>query len=100
MLEAFKAAGLDRNTLTVFFSDNGPRANAEARSFQETERRCGTSGGPACCGAEGHHLGGEACASRGLCAGLTAFRRRVRRRWLPSWISFPTFVHAAGGRIL
>jgi arylsulfatase A-like enzyme len=37
VLDALKAANVDRNTVTVFFSDNGPWANATARSFQETQ---------------------------------------------------------------
>ena len=37
VLDALKASNLDRNTITVFFSDNGPWANATARSFQETQ---------------------------------------------------------------
>lgn len=37
ILNSLAALGLDRNTVTVFFSDNGPWANAEARSFQETQ---------------------------------------------------------------
>ena len=37
VLDALKAHGVDRNTLTVFFSDNGPWSNAAARSFQETQ---------------------------------------------------------------
>jgi arylsulfatase A len=37
VLDALKSSGVDRNTVSVFFSDNGPWANATARSFQETQ---------------------------------------------------------------
>ena len=37
VLDALTSSGLDRNTVTVFFSDNGPWTNATARSFQETQ---------------------------------------------------------------
>jgi arylsulfatase A-like enzyme len=47
VLAELKALNLDRDTLAVFFSDNGPWSNAPARSFQEGQTLWDTgSAGP------------------------------------------------------
>ena len=87
VLDALNAAGLDRNTLTVFFSDNGPWANAEARSFQETQTLWDVGWAGLLRGTKGTTWEGGMRVP-GICAGLPAFRpAECRRRWLPSWIS-------------
>jgi arylsulfatase A-like enzyme len=99
VLDALKASGVDRNTITVFFSDNGPWANAEARSFQETQTLWDV-------GWAGLLRGTKATTWEGGVrvpgilrwpSGIPA--ERVSADMVSELDLFPTLVHAAGGRI-
>ena len=99
VLDALKASNLDRNTITVFFSDNGPWANAEARSFQETQTLWDVGWAGLLRGTKGTtweggvRVPGIVRWPDGIPAG------RVSADMASELDLFPTFVHAAGGRI-
>src|SRR6478672_449860 len=99
ILDALKASNLDRNTITVFFSDNGPWANAEARSFQETQTLWDVGWAGLLRGTKGTTWEGGVRVPGilrwpdGIPAG------RVSADMVSELDLFPTFVHAAGGRI-
>ena len=99
VLAELKTRGLDRDTMTVFFSDNGPWSNAPARSLQESQTLWDTGSAGLLRGAKGMTWEG-------------GMRVPAAIRWpgrIPAGQSssqmtseldlFPTFVSAAGGRI-
>ena len=99
VLDALNTAGLDRNTLTVFFSDNGPWANAEPRSFQETQTLWDVGWAGLLRGTKGTTWEGGVRVPGilrwpdGIPAG------RVSADIVSELDLFPTFVRLAGGRI-
>src|SRR5262245_39206116 len=99
VVEALKTAGLDRNTLTLFFSDNGPWANAEARSFQETQTLWDVGWAGLLRGTKGTTWEGGVRVPGilrwpdGIPAG------RVSADMVSELDLFPTFVRLAGGRL-
>ena len=96
---ALKAANLDRNTLSVFFSDNGPWANAAPRSFQETQSVWDVGwagllrGTKATTWEGGVRVPGILRWPAGIPAG------RVSADMVSALDLFPTFVRLAGGRV-
>jgi arylsulfatase A len=99
ILDALKGANLDRHTITVFFSDNGPWANATARSFQETQTLWDV-------GWAGVLRGTKATTWEGgmRVPGIVRWPEAIPAGRVSADITseldlFPTLVHAAGGAI-
>jgi arylsulfatase A-like enzyme len=99
VLQALKDAGADRSTMTVFFSDNGPWANATARSFQETQSLWDVGWAGLLRGTKGTTWEGGMRVPAiirwpdGIPAG------RVSAEMASELDLFPTFVHLAGGGV-
>ena len=99
VLDALRTAGLDRNTVTVFFSDNGPWANATARSFQETQTLWDVGWAGLLRGTKGTTWEGGMRVPAivrwpdGIPAG------QVSAEMASELDLFPTFVHLAGGTV-
>ena len=99
VLDALRANGLDRNTLTVFFSDNGPWTNATARSFQETQTLWDVGSAGLLRGTKGTTWEGGVRVPGiirwpdGIPAG------RVSADMVSALDLFPTLVRLAGGKI-
>jgi len=99
VLDALKASNVDRNTVTVFFSDNGPWANAEPRSFQETQTLWDVGWAGLLRGTKGTTWEGGVRVPaivrwpEGIPGG------RVSADMVSELDLFPTFVHAAGARM-
>lgn len=98
VLAALKAQGVDGSTVTVYFSDNGPWTNAQARSYQEGQTLWDT-------GSAGPLRGSKATTwEAGLrVPGVIRWPDRIQ----PGRVSadpvsamdlYPTFVRLAGGR--
>jgi arylsulfatase A len=99
VLDTLKGVNVDRNTITVFFSDNGPWANATARSFQETQTLWDVGwagllrGTKATTWEGGMRVPGIVRWPDGIPPG------RVSADMTSELDLFPTLVHAAGGTI-
>lgn len=92
-----KELNLDRRTVTVFFSDNGPWSNAPARSFQEGQTLWDT-------GSAGPLRGAKATTWEGgmRVPGIVRWpdaipAGQVSSQMVSELDLFPTFVHLAGG---
>jgi len=99
VLGALRDAGVDRNTVTVYFSDNGPWSNAEARSYQETQSLWDVGwagllrGTKATTWEGGVRVPGIVRWPAGIPAG------RVSADMASALDLFPTLVHVAGGKV-
>jgi arylsulfatase A-like enzyme len=99
VLDALKASNLDRNTISVFFSDNGPWANATARSYQETQTLWDVGWAGLLRGTKGTtweggvRVPGIVRWPEGIPSG------RVSADMASELDLLPTLVHVAGGRI-
>jgi arylsulfatase A-like enzyme len=96
---ALKAAGLDRNTVSVFFSDNGPWSNAPPRSFQEGQTLWDTGTAGPLRGAKGSTWEGGMRVP-----GVVRWPARIPAKQISSQMVseldlFPTFVHLAGAHV-
>ena len=98
VLDALKASNVDRNTVTVFFSDNGPWANAEARSFQETQTLWDVGWAGLLRGTKGTTWEGGVRVPA-IVRWPDGIAGRVSADMVSELDLFPTFVHAAGARI-
>jgi arylsulfatase A-like enzyme len=99
VMAELKTLGLDRNTMTVYFSDNGPWSNAPARSFQEGQTMWDT-------GSAGPLRGAKASTWEGGMRVPAVMRwparipaGQVSAQMASELDVFPTFVAAAGGQI-
>ena len=99
VLEALKTAGVDRNTLAVFWSDNGPWTNAPARSLQETQSLWDTGSAGPLRGSKGTTYEAGVRVP-GILRWPAAIRAgRVSADIVSALDLFPTFVRLAGGRL-
>ncbi|MEP6917919.1 MAG: sulfatase [Acidobacteriota bacterium] len=94
-----KELGLDQNTVTVFFSDNGPWSNATARSFQEGQTLWDTGTAGLLRGAKGTTWeGGMRVPGIIRWPGVIP-PAQVSPQMVSELDLFPTFVHLAGGAV-
>jgi arylsulfatase A-like enzyme len=99
ILDALEGQGLDRNTLAVFFSDNGPWANAMARSFQETQTLWDVGWAGLLRGTKGTTWEGGVRVP-----GIVRWPERIPAGQVSAEMAsaldlFPTFVRLAGGTV-
>ncbi len=99
VLAELKRLGVDRDTMTVFFSDNGPWSNAPARSFQEGQTLWDTGSAGSLRGAKGTTWeGGMRVPAAIRWPGMIP-AARVSSAIVSELDVFPTMVSLAGGRI-
>ena len=99
VLAELKTLGLDRNTLTVFFSDNGPWSNAPPRSFQEGQTLWDTGSAGPLRGAKGTSWeGGMRVPAAARWPG-TIPPGQVSSQMASELDVFPTLVSLAGSRV-
>jgi len=99
VLAELKAQDLDRDTLTVFFSDNGPWSNAPARSFQEGQTLWDTGSAGPLRGAKGTTWEGGMRVPAAVRWPGTIPEGQVSSQMVSELDLFPTFVALAGGTI-
>ncbi len=99
VLAALASAGVDRRTLAVFWSDNGPWTNAPARSLVETQSLWDTGSAGPLRGSKGttYEAGVRVPGILRWPAAIPA--GRVSADIVSALDLFPTFVRLAGGRI-
>jgi len=99
VLAELKTLGLDGNTITVFFSDNGPWSNATARSFQEGQTLWDTGSAGPLHGAKGTTWEGGMRVPAAIRWPGTIPSGRISSEMVSELDLFPTFVSLAGGTI-
>jgi arylsulfatase A-like enzyme len=99
VLAELKARGLDRNTMTVFFSDNGPWSNAPARSFQEGQTMWDTGSTGMLRGAKGTTWEGGMRVPAAIRWPERIPAGQISSQMVSELDLFPTFVSLAGGEI-
>ena len=99
VLAELKARGLDRDTMTVFFSDNGPWSNAQARSFQEGQTLWDTGSAGPLRGAKGTTWEGGMRVPAAIRWPETIPPAQVSSAMVSELDLFPTLVSLAGGQV-
>ena len=99
VMDELKKRGLERNTITVFFSDNGPWTNAQARSFQEGQTLWDTGSAGLLRGAKGTTWEDGMRVPAAIRWPQTIPGGQVSSQMVSELDLFPTFVSLAGGRI-
>jgi arylsulfatase A-like enzyme len=99
VMAELKTLGLDGNTITVFFSDNGPWSNAPARSFQEGQTLWDTGSAGPLRGAKGTTWEGGMRVPAAIRWPGTIPSGRISSEMVSELDLFPTFVSLAGGAI-
>lgn len=99
VMAELQARGLDRDTMTVFFSDNGPWSNAPARSFQEGQTLWDTGSAGPLRGAKGTTWEGGVRVPAAIRWPGTIPSAQVSSAIVSELDVCPTFVSLAGGQI-
>jgi arylsulfatase A len=99
VLAELKARGLERHTMTVFFSDNGPWSNAPPRSFQEGQTLWDTGSAGPLRGTKGTTWEGGMRVPAAMRWPGTIPAGQVSSQMASELDLFPTFVKLAGGEI-
>jgi arylsulfatase A-like enzyme len=99
VMAELKTLGLDGNTITMFFSDNGPWSNAQARSFQEGQTLWDTGSAGPLRGAKGTTWEGGMRVPAAIRWPGTIPSGRISSEMVSELDLFPTFVSLAGGAI-
>jgi arylsulfatase A len=99
VLDDVKRRGLERKTIAVFFSDNGPWSNAPARSFQEGQTMWDTGTAGLLRGAKGTSWEGGVRVPAAIRWPGTIPAGRVSSEMVSELDLFPTFLSLAGGQV-
>src|SRR5215471_6358980 len=99
VMAELQTLGLDRNTVAVFFSDNGPWSNAPARSFQEGQTLWDAGSAGPLRGAKGTTWEGGMRVPAAIRWPGTIPPGQISSQMVSELDLFPTFVALAGGEI-
>jgi arylsulfatase A len=99
VMAELKTLGLDRDTVAVFFSDNGPWSNAPARSLQDGQTLWDTGSTGPLRGAKGTTWEGGMRVPAAIRWPGTIPAGQISSQMLSELDLFPTFVALAGGQV-